>query len=292
VREEQPAAWRRLVGALISATGMAIVIGALGWNIYWLLVPIALIAMMTVDLRVAGHAAREASVEAARELAAVGVTGAEGLGRIRFERARIEEAEARLAAARAGRDAAYARFDELAPGRVPSEVDEVIADYEADRAARQAALAARHEQLAARREEPAAQEAALAARTRVDAAPAPAEPESASSGSAPEAAPEAPPVPAIATEWWFGEKGSPTGPSPTGPVRAEPAPAAVAPTEPPIAVPPPPAPVRALAERLSAEGREALARIEVQLAALERVELAKRSLEWHESRGGEQGPAE
>jgi hypothetical protein len=47
-----------------------------------------------------------------------------------------------------------------------------------------------------------------------------------------------------------------------------------------------------LAERLSAEGREALARIEVQLAALERVELAKRSLEWHESRGGEQGPAE
>ncbi|MDQ1507620.1 MAG: hypothetical protein QOD57_5347 [Actinomycetota bacterium] len=292
IQDDLPAAWRRLVGALISATGMAIVIGALGWNIYWLLVPIALIAMMTVDLRVAGHAAREASVEAARELAAVGVTGAEGLGRIRFERARIEEAEARLAAARAGRDAAYARFDELAPGRVPSEVDEVIADYEADRAARQAALAARHEQLAARQEELAAQEAALAARTRVDAAPAPAEPESASSGSAP-ASPEAPPVPAIATEWWFGEKASPTGPSPTRPVRAEPAPAAVAATEPPIAVPPPPAPVRALAERLSAEGREALARIEVQLAALERVELAKRSLEWHESRGGEQrGPAE
>jgi hypothetical protein len=50
--------------------------------------------------------------------------------------------------------------------------------------------------------------------------------------------------------------------------------------------------VRALAERLSAEGREALARIEAQLAALERVELAKRSLEWHEAQGGSQEPAE
>ena len=44
-------------------------------------------------------------------------------------------------------------------------------------------------------------------------------------------------------------------------------------------------PVRALAERLSAEGREALARIEAQLAALERVELAKKSLEWHQANG-------
>ena len=55
IQEDLPAAWRRLVGALISATGMAIVIGALGWNTYWLLVPIALIAIMTVDLRVAGQ---------------------------------------------------------------------------------------------------------------------------------------------------------------------------------------------------------------------------------------------
>ncbi|MDQ1517979.1 MAG: hypothetical protein QOE80_3809, partial [Actinomycetota bacterium] len=150
IQDNLPAAWRRLVGALISATGMAIVIGALGWNIYWLLVPIALIAMMTVDLRVAGHAAREASVEAAHELASVGVTGAEGLDQIRFERARIDEAEARLAAARAGRDAAYARFEELAPGHLPSEVDEVIADYEAELATRQAELATRQAEEAAR----------------------------------------------------------------------------------------------------------------------------------------------
>src|SRR5439155_1084213 len=95
VREDLPAAWRRLVGALISSTGMAIVIGALGWNVYWLLVPIALIAIMTVDLRVAGQAAREASVQAGRELASVGVAGADGLDRVRLERARIEEAESR-----------------------------------------------------------------------------------------------------------------------------------------------------------------------------------------------------
>ena len=55
IQEDLPAAWRRLVGALISATGMAIVVGALGWNVYWLLVPIALIAILTVDLRRPGR---------------------------------------------------------------------------------------------------------------------------------------------------------------------------------------------------------------------------------------------
>jgi hypothetical protein len=239
-REDLPAAWRRLVGALISATGMAIVVGALGWNVYWLLVPIALIAIMTVDLRVAGKAAREASVEAAELLASVGVPGAENLDRIRSERARIEMAEARLLTARATRDAAYARFEELAPEGLPSEVDEIIADHEAQQAAQQAA------------EEAAQAEAAEAERIRA-------------TGNAPEpeqmpAEPVIEPAP-TATEWWFGSLEAPAAP-----------PAASA-------------PVRALAERLSAEGREALARIEAQLAALDRVELAKRSLEWHETNG-------
>ena len=135
LQEDLPAAWRRLVGALISATGMAIVVGALGWNVYWLLVPIALIAILTVDLRLAGRATREASAGAARELATVGVEGTEGLERIRLQRVQMEEAEGRLAIARADRDTAYARFEELAPGRLPSEVEEVIAEYEAERAA-------------------------------------------------------------------------------------------------------------------------------------------------------------
>src|SRR5581483_8696968 len=249
IQEDLPAAWRRLVGALISATGMAIVIGALGWNTYWLLVPIALIAIMTVDLRLSGRAAREASAQAAKELAMVGVAGSDGLERVRQERARMEDAESRLAAARASRDAAYARFAELAPGRTPSELDDIIAEHEARLAARAEADTGRIEPDAGRAEAP--------------------EPAAAAEPAGPER-PEPVPQPAISTEWWFGSQ---TPPAP--PVTA---PAA------------PPPPVRALAERLSAEGRAALARIEAQLAALDRLELAKRSLEWHESRAGDGKP--
>jgi hypothetical protein len=71
-----------------------------------------------------------------------------------------------------------------------------------------------------------------------------------------------------ASQWWFGSQ------------EAPPPPAAAS------------APVKALAERLSAEGREALARIEAQLAALDRVELAKRSLEWHEANGSAETTAD
>ena len=250
-RENLPAAWRRLVGALISATGMAIVVGALGWNVYWLLVPIALIAVMTVDLRVAGKAAREASVEAAQVLASVGVPGAENLDRIRSERARIDTAEARLVAARSTRDAAYSRFEELAPERLPSEVDEIIADHEAQGAAQ--AEAAEAERIETER---------IETGRRIDTGPVEAEKAPGLEPVTVEPAVEPAPT---ATEWWFGSLEAPAAP-----------PAASA-------------PVRALAERLSAEGREALARVEAQLAALDRVELAKRSLEWHETNGsGEQ----
>ncbi|HZQ79522.1 MAG TPA: hypothetical protein VFE55_19495 [Acidimicrobiia bacterium] len=265
IQEDLPAAWRRLVGALISATGMAIVIGALGWNTYWLLVPIALIAIMTVDLRLSGRAAREASAQAAKELAMVGVAGSDGLERVRQERARMEDAESRLAAARASRDAAYARFAELAPGRTPSELDDIIAEHEARLAARAEADAR-----AARAEADAARAEADTGRIEPDAGRAEApEPAAAAEPAGPER-PEPVPQPAISTEWWFGSQ---TPPAP--PVTA---PAA------------PPPPVRALAERLSAEGRAALARIEAQLAALDRLELAKRSLEWHESRAGDGKP--
>ena len=309
VQEDLPAAWRRLVGALISATGMAIVIGALGWNIYWLLVPIALIAILTVDLRLSGKAAREVSAEAAHELAAV---GAEALDRIRLHGV-SEEAEDRLAAARANREAAYARFEELAPGRLPSEVEEIIADHEgavaaaaaakSEAAARRAAADAgrllaeslRRDAAEERVAQPAAEPApaeALEVEPEAPAvpgeeqAPAPAEvsvavPEEVEAPApaeisvavpeeepVPEPAPaavttpEAPvEVPATATEWWFGSTEAPAPPAAAS------------------------APVRALAERLSAEGREALARIEAQLAALERADHAKKSIEWHETNG-------
>ena len=310
IEEDLPAAWRRLVGALISATGMAIVVGALGWNIYWLLVPIALIAILTVDLRLSGKAARDVSAEAAQELAVVGADGPEGLDRIGLHRASMDEAEGRLATARADREAAYARFEELAPGRLPSEVEEIIADHQAALAA----TAAAESEAAARRAaadagrllaesllqdraeaplpqpiaEPAATEApeveveleAAPEEVEVEVEPeaAPEEVETPAAAEisvvvpeeepAPEPAtpavttPEAPvEVPTTASQWWFGSTEAPA---------------------PPVAAS---APVRALAERLSAEGREALARIEAQLAALERAEHAKKSIEWHETNG-------
>ena len=306
VQEDLPAAWRRLVGALISATGMAIVIAALGWNTYWLLVPIALIAIMTVDLRVAGKAAREASADAARELGSVGVAGDGGLDRIRQERTRIEEGESRLAAARADRDAAYTRFEVLAPGRRPSEVEEIVAEYEAERAARAAADAARAAADAARAAEAkAAESAAAEARAaEAEAADAKAKAAEAEAAKAKAAKTEAAkteaaeakaaeaeiaepaPTSAVTAEWWFGSNAPATRPEPAA--APEPAPAYAESEPTPTAAPASP-PVRALAERLSAEGREALARIEAQLAALDRLELAKRSLEWHEaqSAGGE-----
>lgn len=317
IQEDLPAAWRRLVGALISATGMAIVIGALGWNIYWLLVPIALVAILTVDLRLSGKAAREVSAEAAQELAAAGMERLQMLDRIEEQRPPTEEAERRLAAARAAREAAYARFEELAPGRLPSEVEEIIADHQAA----MAAAAAAESEAAARRaaadagrllaeslledaaEEPAppgnaeppaaqASEVEVEVEPEVPAVPDEVEPASATDigvalpeeveapataeisvvapeeEPAPESAaaagttPEAPvEAPATASEWWFGSTEAPAPPAAAS------------------------APVRALAERLSAEGREALARIEAQLAALERAELAKKSIEWHETNG-------
>ena len=255
-QEDLPAAWRRLVGALISATGMAIVVGALGWNVYWLLVPIALIAILTVDLRLSGKAAQMASSEAARDLASVGVESTEGLDRIRLQRASLEEAERRLAIARADRDAAYDRFEELAPGRLPSEVDEIIAEYEADQAAQAEAAADRAEPEVEAVAEPEEVETTISVVTPDE--------EDVVLESAPAVVtPPEPPVeaPATASEWWFGSKEVPAPPAAAS------------------------APVRALAERLSAEGREALARIEAQLAALERVELAKKSLEWHQANG-------
>jgi hypothetical protein len=269
IREELPATWRRLVGALISATGMAIVVGALGWSVYWLLVPIALIAILTVDLRLAGKAAREASDEAALELATVG-GGTDGLDRIRHQRSTAGEVEARLEAARAGRDAAYDRFEELAPGRHPSEVDDIIAEYEAEqaeRAARAKAQAEAEAEAARVKAEEEAEAARVEAQARAKAeADAKAEAEAEAQASTdvsvdPEPEEPEPAAPVTASEWWFGTKEAPA------------APAAAA------------APVRALAERLSAEGREALARIEAQLDALDRVELARKSLEWHEANG-------
>jgi hypothetical protein len=268
IREELPATWRRLVGAMISATGMAIVVGALGWNIYWLLVPIALVAILTVDLRLAGKKLQETSAEAELALATVGGAGSEGLELVRLDRGRADGAEVRLDRARAERDAAYVLFEELAPGRRPSEVDEIVAEWDAELAARAEAARARADAEARAQAEA---EAEAAAQAEAEAAEAAAqldaeadievviEPEPETAEAEVVAAPE--PEVVTASEWWFGTKEAPAAPAAAS------------------------APVRALAERLSAEGREALARIQAQIDALDRVEHAKKSLEWHEANG-------
>jgi hypothetical protein len=126
-QDQLAAAWRRTVGALISGTGMAILIAALGWPAWSYLIPIVLVAIITADLRVAGSAAHQTSVRAKNTLTALGVGGADGLQRVR-ERARDREAVGRRREeARRQHDEARARWSELAPGEDPAEVEKLVA---------------------------------------------------------------------------------------------------------------------------------------------------------------------
>ena len=128
-------AWRRTVGALISGTGMAIVIAALSWPVWSYLVPIVLIAIVTADLRVAGSVAREASARAKQHLTALGVGGTEGLQRVR-ERAKDQEVVSRRTEeARRQHEEALARWSHLAPGEDPADVETVVARSMAETAA-------------------------------------------------------------------------------------------------------------------------------------------------------------
>jgi hypothetical protein len=119
-------AWRRTVGALISGTGMAIVVAALGWPAWWYLIPIVLIAVVTADLRVAGSAAQEASVRAKNSVAALGAGGAEVLQRVREQAKDQEVAGHRTEEVRRLHDEAMARWSELAPGEDPAEVEILV----------------------------------------------------------------------------------------------------------------------------------------------------------------------
>jgi hypothetical protein len=126
-QDQLAAAWRRTVGALISGTGMAILIAALAWPAWSYLIPIVLVAIITADLRVAGSAAHETSVRAKNMLTALGVGGAEGLQRVR-ERAQDREAVSRRAEeARRQHEQARARWSELAPGEDPADVEKLVA---------------------------------------------------------------------------------------------------------------------------------------------------------------------
>jgi hypothetical protein len=126
-QDQLAAAWRRTVGALISGTGIAIVIAALGWPAWSYLIPIVLVAIVTADLRVAGSTAHQTSVRARNMLTALGVGGAEGLERVR-ERTQDQEAVSRRREeARRHHDEARARWSELAPGQDPAQVENLVA---------------------------------------------------------------------------------------------------------------------------------------------------------------------
>ncbi|MGH9039289.1 MAG: hypothetical protein ACRDZ3_03575, partial [Acidimicrobiia bacterium] len=72
-----PPAWRRTAGSLISATGMVIVIAALGWDAWVYLIPAALVVVITADLRVAAATHRAATARAAETMAATGISDPE-----------------------------------------------------------------------------------------------------------------------------------------------------------------------------------------------------------------------
>lgn len=145
-REDLPAARRRTVGALISATGMALVIGTWGWPAWAYLVPTQLMLLMTADLRVAGARARRASVASVEQMAAAGVAGEEGLSRA-WDRVRaLRAAEEQVSVASQRAEQAQAAWEKVAPGSDPEEVEVVIqrrlAVVPADPATEQARLLA------------------------------------------------------------------------------------------------------------------------------------------------------
>jgi hypothetical protein len=125
-RSAVPAARRRALGALISGTGMAIVIAALAWHPGWYVVPVALVAVLVADLRATASASRSASVRAVRLLAEAGMAGTEGLERALGRQREREQAMQRLEGARHRRDAARSRWEELAPGIEPAGVESLI----------------------------------------------------------------------------------------------------------------------------------------------------------------------
>ena len=126
-REDIAPAWRRTAGALISGTGMAILVAALSWPEWVYLAPAALVSIMALDLRMAGAAARAASIRAAEALGAAGVAGREGLERARARQADREAAARRLEEARQRVAETRARWAKLAPAAEPTDVEALIA---------------------------------------------------------------------------------------------------------------------------------------------------------------------
>lgn len=117
---------RRTVGALISATGMVIVISTVGWPASTYLVPTALVLVVTADMRVAGVNAKKTKERLEEELATFEAGSGVDLEEGRVQVTAWQEASARRDDAARRHAEAWAAWEEVAPGADPGDVEELI----------------------------------------------------------------------------------------------------------------------------------------------------------------------
>lgn len=121
-----PPAWRRTAGSLISATGMGIVIVAVGLDPWVYLVPAALVVTITADLRVAAAAYRAAAARVDEAMTAAGLAFPEDLPGAQAKARTAQAVRNRAEEAVRRRDEAAAHWARLAPGTAPEDVEALI----------------------------------------------------------------------------------------------------------------------------------------------------------------------
>ncbi len=117
---------RRTVGALISATGMVIVISTVGWPASTYLVPTALVLVVTADMRVAGVNAKKTKERLDEELATFEAGNGVDLEAGHAQVTAWQEANARRDDAARRHTEAWAAWEQVAPGTDPGDVEELI----------------------------------------------------------------------------------------------------------------------------------------------------------------------
>ena len=125
-RSQLDPARRRTVGALISATGMVIVISTVGWPASAYLVPTALVLVVTADMRVAGINAKKTKERLDEELATFEAGSGVDLEAGRAQVTAWQEASARRDDAARRHAEAWAAWEQVAPGTDPGDVEELI----------------------------------------------------------------------------------------------------------------------------------------------------------------------
>jgi hypothetical protein len=142
-RRELGVARQRMVGAVISATGMAIVVAAAGWSPLWHAAPVLLLVLFAADLRMAMRDAKDArppteapideAVPTAEDAATAATPATEDAGANRTLALRLaEQARAELARAERGLAdvAAWLGLGSLDPAEIPAAAGRVLAEAE------------------------------------------------------------------------------------------------------------------------------------------------------------------